>query len=189
MSKGSRSEGGSRLPEIRHVPPASRGQTEYIMQDHVIDLNRVARSDVARVGGKNASLGEMIRALGGVSGIKVPPGFATTAEAYRAFLRHNDLTDRMAAAAADREASLAETGRAIRALILGGDWPPDIADAIRTHYTALCDKTGIADLPVAVRSSATAEDLPEASFAGQQETVLNVRGSEALLDAFFGSDS
>jgi len=155
------------------------------MPHPVIDLSDVGRGDVAEVGGKNASLGEMIRALGR-KGIAVPPGFATTADAYGTFLTHNDLTEEIAAAGARQEdgtATLSETGRAIRASILAGEWPPEIATAIRASYAAMADAAGMPDLPVAVRSSATAEDLPEASFAGQQETFLNVRGADALLDA------
>ncbi|MDU8912456.1 phosphoenolpyruvate synthase [Aestuariicoccus sp. MJ-SS9] len=152
------------------------------MQEFVVNLETVTRSDVPLVGGKNASLGEMIRTLG-AKGIRVPPGFATTAAAYRAFLAHNGLTDRIAAAMArlqSGDTTLARTGRAIREMILEGDWPPEIAAAIRAHYAQLGDG---ADLPVAVRSSATAEDLPEASFAGQQETFLNIRGAAALMEA------
>lgn len=145
----------------------------------------VERGDVARVGGKNASLGEMVRALGG-TGVKVPAGFATTAAAYWAFVKANDLTrtisDTLAARRAGK-ASLAEAGAAIRAAFLRGDWPAELADAIRVNYRELCRRSGTEELDVAVRSSATAEDLPDASFAGQQETFLNIRGEAALLDA------
>ncbi|WGW06013.1 phosphoenolpyruvate synthase [Tropicibacter oceani] len=155
------------------------------MPDLVIDLKEVARSDVPLVGGKNASLGEMIRALG-ERGIAVPPGFATTADAYRAYLLANGLNDRIAAAMAQMaagKATLAQTGKAIREMILAGDWPDALAAPIKASYAALGQTVGVADVPVAVRSSATAEDLPEASFAGQQETFLNVRGEAALLEA------
>ncbi|MFZ7091374.1 phosphoenolpyruvate synthase [Primorskyibacter sp. 2E233] len=155
------------------------------MPDYVINLRDVVRSDVPLVGGKNASLGEMIATLG-QKGIAVPPGFATTAEAYRAYLAQNDLTDRIAVAMArleDGKATLAQTGKAIRAMILEGDWPASVAPLIKSFYAELSQLAGVDNLPVAVRSSATAEDLPEASFAGQQETFLNVRGEAALLDA------
>ncbi|WP_092646518.1 phosphoenolpyruvate synthase [Jannaschia faecimaris] len=151
----------------------------------VLDFAQVKRGDVGLVGGKNASLGEMIGALG-PKGILVPPGFATTADAFRSYLAHNNLSDAIAeqmdALAAGR-VSLHAAGERLRALILGGDWPEEIADAIVTHYRALGRAANEADLPVAVRSSATAEDLPDASFAGQQETFLNVVGEAALLDA------
>lgn len=143
------------------------------------------RGDVAMVGGKNASLGEMIQALTS-KGIDVPPGFATTAVAYRRYLQVNGLEQAIAALLADWDNgkhSLADTGFAIRKLLLQGDWPKDISDAIVASYRALSVRAGTDNLAVAVRSSATAEDLPDASFAGQQETFLNVRGEKALLDA------
>ena len=151
----------------------------------VVSLDAVSRGDVARVGGKNASLGEMIRTLSG-KGVRVPAGFATTAEAYWRFLEANTLNERMTALLADLEAgraSLQEVGAAIRAAVLRSDVPEDLAAAIREAYGALGGAEGHTDLAVAVRSSATAEDLPEASFAGQQETYLNIRGEAALLDA------
>jgi len=145
----------------------------------------IGRDDVPRVGGKNASLGEMVRTLA-PEGIKVPPGFATTADAYWHYLDANDLKHRIAALLADWEsgsATLAETGQQIRALFLKGNWPSETAANIATTYRMLCDRTGKSEVAVAVRSSATAEDLPDASFAGQQETYLNVRGEAALLAA------
>lgn len=151
----------------------------------VIDFTKVNRSDVGIVGGKNASLGEMISALA-PKGILVPPGFATTADAFRAYLTSNSLEDAIAdhlAALAAGRIDLHAAGQKIRALILGGDWPAATAKAILTHYHALCQTVKQTDAPVAVRSSATAEDLPDASFAGQQETFLNVSGEAALLDA------
>ena len=139
--------------------------------------------DVAIVGGKNASLGEMYSELSG-SGIRVPDGFAVTAEAYREYLRHNELDERIAAALAtldtgDTEA-LASTAARIRAWISGGSFPDAIADEIRSAYREL-EQQYDSDLDVAVRSSATAEDLPDASFAGQQETYLHIRGIDNLL--------
>ena len=151
----------------------------------VIWFEDLTRRDVALVGGKNASLGEMVRTLSD-QGVSVPPGFATTADAYRRYLDENRLNQRIDETTAALEAgklTLAEAGRTIRATILAGDWPVDIAAAILDSYRALGRRRGTADLPVAVRSSATAEDLPDASFAGQQETFLNVRGEAALLDA------
>lgn len=155
--------------------------------DHadIVWFEQLGRGDVARVGGKNASLGEMVRNLGEKS-VSVPPGFATTADAYWRFLDSNGLRDIISSALADLasgKASLAETGQLIRRAILRGDWPASIAQNIRTAYQELCRKSGRADVDVAVRSSATAEDLPDASFAGQQETFLNIRGARALLEA------
>ena len=151
----------------------------------VIWFERLGRRDVPRVGGKNASLGEMVGSLA-AEGIKVPPGFATTAEAYWRFVDENELKESIASALADLTSgrmTLAETGLAIRRAFLGGEWPKELAEAIASAYGELCRRTGKPDADVAVRSSATAEDLPDASFAGQQETYLNIRGERALLDA------
>ncbi len=151
----------------------------------VLRLDDVTRDDVPLVGGKNASLGEMIRALA-AAGIKVPTGFATTSDAYWRFIDENALRPRIAALLDEYHsghASLQETGSAIRSAILKGDVPEDLAAAIRTAYAELGQAEGREHLDVAVRSSATAEDLPQASFAGQQETFLNVRGEAALLDS------
>ncbi len=151
----------------------------------VLNFSQLRRGDVETVGGKNASLGEMIHALG-AKGILVPPGFATTADAFRAYLTANDLDAQIGVALdalAVGKATLQKTGQVIRDLILGGDWPDEMATAIIAEYRALSDAAGEADIPVAVRSSATAEDLPDASFAGQQETFLNVIGEAALLEA------
>jgi len=148
-------------------------------------FEQVGRGDVARVGGKNASLGEMVRTLA-PKGIKVPPGFATTADAYWHFMDENVIRSRVKdflTALDGGSMSLAETGHAIRSTFLRGEWPADTAAAITSAYRELCKRAGKTDLDVAVRSSATAEDLPEASFAGQQETFLNIRGERALLDA------
>ncbi len=151
----------------------------------VIFFDNLKREDVALVGGKNSSLGEMVQTLG-AKGITVPPGFATTSDAFREFITANDLgkviTDRLAELAEGKK-TLAQTGAAIRHAIAAGDWPSAIEEDIRKAYRALCERTGIDQLSVAVRSSATAEDLPDASFAGQQETYLNVVGEEELLTA------
>ncbi len=152
---------------------------------HLLWFEKVGRGDVARVGGKNASLGEMVANLAS-KGVRVPPGFATTADAYWRFVEANGLKEKIAAALADLaagKATLAETGSTIRTLVVKGEWPDDIAKAIREAYAELCRRAGKRDVDVAVRSSATAEDLPDASFAGQQETYLNIRGDAALLDA------
>jgi pyruvate,water dikinase len=152
---------------------------------HVLWFEDLARGDVARVGGKNSSLGEMVRTLG-KKGVKVPDGFATTADAYWRFLEANGFQETMTARLAELaagKATLAETGSAIRQTILRGDWPKETEEAIRVAYRELCRRSGKKELDVAVRSSATAEDLPDASFAGQQETFLNIRGETALLDA------
>jgi pyruvate,water dikinase len=152
---------------------------------HVIPFEELGRNDVWRVGGKNASLGEMVRALSS-EGIKVPPGFATTADAYWGFVEANGLQDAIASALADFKmdvALLSEVGRTIRRAVLRGEWPADTANAITSAYRELCRRAGSQNTDVAVRSSATAEDLPDASFAGQQETFLNIRGEAALLDA------
>ncbi|MCB1502011.1 MAG: phosphoenolpyruvate synthase [Bauldia sp.] len=145
----------------------------------------IGRSDVASVGGKNASLGEMVRTLGD-QGVHVPSGFATTAEAYWRYLEANGLKDKIAAELEDLaagRATLSEVGQALRKAFLRGKWPEETAAAIVGAYRELCKRAGKTDADVAVRSSATAEDLPDASFAGQQETFLNIRGEATLLDA------
>jgi pyruvate,water dikinase len=143
------------------------------------------RGDVAIVGGKNASLGEMTQNLR-TAGVCVPEGFATTADAYRDFLAAAGLDEPLRVhldRLRDGECSLAETGRAVRQLFLDSTFPDDLAEAITDAYKGLARRIGRDEPAVAVRSSATAEDLPEASFAGQQETFLNVHGADALLDA------
>lgn len=139
----------------------------------------------AEVGGKNASLNEMIRTLQD-TGIAVPDGFATTARMYWEFVDAHGLRDPMArhldAYHAGR-VDLPTTGNAIRTLIQRSEFPAGMADAIRGAYRELSRRAGVRRLDVAVRSSATAEDLPQASFAGQQESFLNVRGERALLEA------
>ncbi|MHA7869336.1 MAG: phosphoenolpyruvate synthase [Salipiger thiooxidans] len=145
----------------------------------------LVRDDVATVGGKNASLGEMVRSLG-EKGVRVPPGFATTADTFRRFIAANDLGALLGDLLGRLDAgqlTLAEAGRQIRAAITGGAWPEDIEQEIRAAYRTLGARVGQDAPSVAVRSSATAEDLPDASFAGQQETFLNVRGEEALMSA------
>lgn len=151
----------------------------------VIGFEHVGRNDVGLVGGKNASLGEMVQNLSR-AGIKVPAGFATTAAAYWDFIAQNQLAPRIETAFERFEqgkSSLAQTGAAIRDMILAADWPAPSAKAIKSAYADLVAHSGDQGLAVAVRSSATAEDLPDASFAGQQETFLNVSGPEAVLEA------
>lgn len=154
-------------------------------QPYVAWFSELGRSDVGRVGGKNASLGEMISNLAG-AGIGVPDGFALTTDAYWRFIDHNDLRDTIAAtvlALNKGKIALDEAGRSIRRKILRGTFPDVVADAIRHAYAELCARGEQEDLDVAVRSSATAEDLPQASFAGQQESFLNVRGANAVIEA------
>lgn len=174
-----------RDPQVIVCVPSQNRIPTMTQPSLVLSFSKVKRGDVALVGGKNASLGEMIGALG-KKGVLVPPGFATTSDAFRDFLVANalnaTLTTHLDALAAGH-VSLSETGTAIRKLILGGKWPDATAKAIVNEYRALGEANGAKDMPVAVRSSATAEDLPDASFAGQQETFLNVIGEGALLDA------
>ena len=155
------------------------------MTEQVVWFESLGMGDVARVGGKNASLGEMIGNLA-ARGVRVPGGFATTAEAYREFLRHDGLGERIHQALAgldiDDVTALAAAGSRIRQWIVATPFPPALERAIRDAYRKLETAAGNA-IAVAVRSSATAEDLPEASFAGQQETFLNVRGVDRVLEA------
>ncbi len=153
--------------------------------DIIAWFDTLGSGDVPRVGGKNASLGEMVRTLRS-EGVRVPEGFATTAESYRQYVAANGIEEAMREsldAMKTGRATLHETGTAIRRLFLHGEFPGDIAEAIRAAYRDLSARTGAGEVAVAVRSSATAEDLPQASFAGQQETFLNVRGERALMDA------
>ncbi len=153
------------------------------MIQYVCGLSKVGRADVATVGGKNSSLGEMLRSLSAL-GVLVPDGFATTADAFREFLQQEGLVDRIAGALAgldvDDTDRLSAAGRQIRQWMRETPLQPAFRDAI---VTALRQMSEGHEIAVAVRSSATAEDLPEASFAGQQETLLNVRGEPAVLEA------
>ncbi|GAB2176980.1 phosphoenolpyruvate synthase [Dongia sp. agr-C8] len=151
----------------------------------ILWLDQVRNTDVPSVGGKNASLGEMLGNLGTL-GIRVPPGFATTATAYRRFVAHNGLAKVIETELSHVSASgkdVAEAGQVIRAAFVEGAWPAETAAAIRDAYAELGRRCGKTNIAVAVRSSATAEDLPDASFAGAQETFLNINGEAALLDA------
>ena len=150
-----------------------------------IPLEDLGRDDVPQVGGKNASLGEMIGHLR-EQGVRVPGGFATTARAYRLLLAENALEPsirELTESLQRGERTLAEAAKTIRSRFLEARIPDPLAEAIRSAYRDLGARLGREAPDVAVRSSATAEDLPEASFAGQQETFLNIRGEEALLDA------
>ena len=148
----------------------------------VVWFSQLGMNDVESVGGKNASLGEMISHLAD-AGVSVPDGFATTADAYRAFLAHDGLADKINAALDDLDVddvdALVATGEKIRNWVIEHPFPPELEDAIREAFATLAD--GHEDIAVAVRSSATAEDLPDASFAGQQETFLNVRGLDNIM--------
>lgn len=155
------------------------------MPEYCMEFSRIGMNDLAQVGGKNASLGELFHAMK-PQGVNVADGFATTAAAYWRLLGERDLRSRLEAIFSQFDpedlAQLAERGQAARAAILETPLPRDISDAILTHYHALAARFG-REPEMAVRSSATAEDLPEASFAGAAETFLNVRGEEALLRA------
>jgi len=154
--------------------------TNYIMW-----LKNIGLNDLAKVGGKNASLGEMTRALQD-KGIKVPRGFAISSDAYWAFLKTNALEPKIESELKNLEngtKSLSRVGESIRRLILNSSFPDDLETAIRSAYGELSRKYESYELSVAVRSSATAEDLPDASFAGQQETFLNIQGEYNLLEA------
>ncbi|MDQ2068406.1 phosphoenolpyruvate synthase [Natronospira bacteriovora] len=154
------------------------------MNEYVIGLESLGMGDVERVGGKNASLGEMISSLSGL-GVSVPGGFATTADAYREFLQHDGLADRINVALADLDTddveALVRVGGQIRQWIMEIPFPPALEEAVSKAYAGMA--VNGEDATVAVRSSATAEDLPDASFAGQQETFLNIRGIDNVLVA------
>lgn len=153
---------------------------------NVIWFENLRMTDVEQVGGKNASLGEMISQLA-EKGVRVPGGFATTAEAYRAFLSHNGLNERISAALAELDVDdvveLARVGAQIRQWILETPFPAELEADIKAAWDKLVADAGTDQISVAVRSSATAEDLPDASFAGQQETFLNIQGLGNVKEA------
>lgn len=157
---------------------------ESILNQLVLWLDTLRMSDLGQVGGKNASLGEMIGHLSQL-GVSVPGGFATTAAAFQDHLQHNQLGERiqqrLIGLDTDDVNALTAAGRDIRQWIIDTPLPADLEQAIREAYQQLCRQAGSDDIAVAVRSSATAEDLPDASFAGQQETFLNVCGIEDVL--------
>ncbi|OAQ21112.1 phosphoenolpyruvate synthase [Thermosulfurimonas dismutans] len=150
----------------------------------ILWFDEIGIKDVPLVGGKNASLGEMFRNLT-PKGVKVPDGFAVTAEAYRYFIRENKLADKIKKALEGLDThnvkDLQKRGKKVRNLILKAKMPPKLEEEIRKAYARLEEKYG-KKVDVAVRSSATAEDLPEASFAGQQETYLNIRGADNVIE-------
>ncbi|MEM2721171.1 MAG: PEP/pyruvate-binding domain-containing protein, partial [Candidatus Bathyarchaeia archaeon] len=149
----------------------------------IIWFENLRKDDIPLVGGKNANLGELINA-----GIPVPPGFAITAYAYRRFIEETGIADKIYAVIREvvRDVNdpkqYEEASMKIRELIESTPIPEDIDKAVRSAYRELCKRLGVNDAFVAVRSSATAEDLPDASFAGQQETYLNVRGEDEVME-------
>ena len=153
---------------------------------YIIDLNELRLDDIPKVGGKSASLGEMITSLTEM-GINIPGGFAITVDAYRAFIEHNNLEPEIRSLVSscniDDLVQLRKTGTRRRELIREGEFPRPIVKQIKLAYHELSQKYGQKKTDVAVRSSATAEDLPDASFAGQQETFLNVRGWKGVMEA------
>ncbi|RPD88550.1 phosphoenolpyruvate synthase [Luteimonas sp. 100069] len=154
------------------------------MSANILWLQDLRLSDLAQVGGKNSSLGEMIGNLAKL-GVSVPGGFATTADAFRDFIAHNHLHqrifDRLATLDVEDVAALTAAGKEIRGWVIDAPLQPQLDADIRSAYEKLASENGGGDIAVAVRSSATAEDLPDASFAGQQETFLNVTGSDDVV--------
>jgi len=154
------------------------------LNENILWLHALRLSDLARVGGKNSSLGEMIGNLANL-GVSVPGGFATTSEAFKDFIAHNDLHqrifDRLAALDVEDVAALTAAGTQIRGWVMDAPLQAPLDTDIRAAYRQLCGDNGGGDVAVAVRSSATAEDLPDASFAGQQETFLNVTGADDVV--------
>ncbi|HHF0502225.1 TPA: phosphoenolpyruvate synthase [Vibrio antiquarius] len=154
------------------------------MQKNTLWFNGLSMDDVDKVGGKNASLGEMVSNLAN-AGVSVPNGFATTSHAFNQFLDHEGLDERIHQLLDELDVedveALRKTGATIRQWVLEAPFPADLEQEIRENYQELIE--GNPELSVAVRSSATAEDLPDASFAGQQETFLNVKGIDAVLEA------
>ncbi|HEY9616935.1 MAG TPA: phosphoenolpyruvate synthase [Microcoleaceae cyanobacterium] len=163
-----------------NVDPQANRETAFVLK-----FEQVGLSDIPLVGGKNASLGEMIQQLTS-KGVNVPNGFATTAYAYRYFIEAAGLEEKLRLLFADLDVedmnSLRQVGKQARLLMMQTPFPQELQDAIAAGYTELCQQYG-ADTDVAVRSSATAEDLPDASFAGQQETYLNVHGLQGVLES------
>ncbi len=154
--------------------------------NHILFFNQIRISDIAKVGGKNASLGEMFNQLN-PKGIGIPNGFALTADAYRLFRKHNkiekQLNDLLLSLDTKDYSNLIAIGNTARSLILSGEFPDEIVESVNQAYKQLSDNCGINNLDVAVRSSATAEDLPTASFAGRMESFLNISGEKQLLEA------
>ncbi|MBT5500035.1 MAG: phosphoenolpyruvate synthase, partial [Thiotrichales bacterium] len=153
------------------------------MIENIVWLKDVSMTDVEKVGGKNASLGEMISGLNS-QGVRVPGGFATTAEAFESFLKHSNLKNKINDLLSNLDITniqeLTKTGSLIRQWVEEAPFPDDLHQSIVDGYEKLTKQYG-SEVTFAVRSSATAEDLPEASFAGQQETYLNVSGIDDIL--------
>jgi pyruvate,water dikinase len=150
---------------------------------YIENFSEIGIKDISKVGGKNASLGEMIGALK-PKGINVPDGFATTVDLYNAFIKQNQLQDTITENLAlydDKKISLQEAGSIIRIKIATSNFSDELKKPIIDAYRKLSDENNEAAINVAVRSSATAEDLPDSSFAGQQESFLNIHGEDALL--------
>ncbi|NQU82770.1 MAG: phosphoenolpyruvate synthase [Parcubacteria group bacterium] len=156
------------------------------LRKNVIWFEKLSKKDVAKVGGKNASLGEMYSELSD-QGVNIPNGFATTAEAFWYFLKFNNIDKKLKDIFRELNPgsieSIQKTGRLARALILNGNFPDDLETAIEKSYKTLSLEYGVSQVSVAVRSSATAEDLPSASFAGQHESYLNIKGAVELKKA------
>jgi pyruvate,water dikinase len=154
------------------------------LNENILWLHALRLSDLARVGGKNSSLGEMIGHLAQL-GVSVPGGYATTAEAFKDFIAHNNLHqriyDKLATLDVDDVPALTAAGGEIRGWVIDAPLQQELDRDIRAAYAQLCAENGGTDIAVAVRSSATAEDLPDASFAGQQETFLNVTGADDVV--------
>ncbi len=153
------------------------------MKRYIMWFEEIRKEDVSLVGGKAANLGELTSNVD----VPVPPGFAITADAYVQFLKHNQLDEKIMNMLSETDVNnteqLDETSKKIRELIYQGEFPPDMKEEIINGYRSLGEKVGMENPYVATRSSATAEDLPDASFAGQQETYLDIRGEDELLDA------
>ncbi|MBD3167907.1 MAG: phosphoenolpyruvate synthase, partial [candidate division Zixibacteria bacterium] len=155
------------------------------LNNYVKKFDELNSDNVAEVGGKNASLGEMLSNLK-KSGINVPGGFATTAAAYREFIDYNEIEDKLTGylkGISENNSRLEKNGKKIRRLFTNGRLPGEFKSALKTAYEQLCNLYEDDEVDTAVRSSATAEDLPDASFAGQQETFLNVTGVDELFEA------
>ncbi|MCM2281785.1 MAG: phosphoenolpyruvate synthase [Bdellovibrionaceae bacterium] len=156
------------------------------MRKYIRWLGEISIGDISVVGGKNASLGEMYRTLG-QRGIRVPPGFAITADAFSELVKQDQVGQKiyheLSRLDTRQTEQLAQVGNRVREWVRGAGIPGDVQDDVRAAYRKLCAQVGVESLDVAVRSSATAEDLPNASFAGQQETFLNIRGEDQLLSA------
>ena len=153
---------------------------------YTMEFKQLGMRDLPQVGGKNASLGEMISCLQS-KGISVPTGFATTADSFREFMQQNQLDKAVSSSLSklnvDDLSKLAQTGKQIRESIINAPFSPEFIASVKAAYAALSKQIGHDDFSVAVRSSATAEDLPDASFAGQQETYLNIHGIDSVLTA------